>query len=358
VVRATHTARRIAAAAAFSGGGLGALGGSLYGVLRLQARLARRAIGPADDIPPDASGVYGGDQPGAPLSIAMLGDSSAAGYGVDRVEETPGAQVAAGLATLAGRPVHLASLAVVGARTADLAWQIDRALRSAPVAVVILVGANDVTHRVAISESVQLLGAAVRRLCEAGCVVVVGTCPDLGTVRPIPPPLRQLARYWSRQLAAAQTVAAVEAGARTVSISTTLGPEFDAAPAELFGPDRFHPSAVGYASVAAVLLPSVAAALGLGPAEEDEPEPLRGDGVLPMADAAAEAANVSGTEVARAEVDGRESGPRGRWVALRHRRRRPPPEVVRVERDETGLPQPVSSGTLGNSEHPGGDSWP
>jgi lysophospholipase L1-like esterase len=327
----------------------------LYGVLRVQARLARRAIGPADDIPPDASGSYGRFYPGDAVSLAMLGDSSAAGYGVDRVEDTPGAQLAAGLTELAQRPVRLTSLASVGARTADLAWQIDQAVRAAPAAAVILVGANDVTHRVAIGESVQLLAAAVRRLIGAGCVVVVGTCPDLGTVRPIPPPLRQLARYWSRQLAAAQTVAGVEAGARTVSMSTALGPEFDAAPAELFGPDRFHPSAAGYASVAAALLPSVAAALGLVPTEEEEPEPLRGEGVLPVAYAAVEAANTSGTEVARAQVDGQEQGPRGRWALLRHRRHRPPPDVERAEReargeparDEAGgLPQPVASGTL------------
>ena len=251
--------------------------------------------------------------------------------------------------------MRLTSLASVGARTADLGWQIDQALLSPPAAAVILVGANDVTHRVAIAESVQLLAVAVRRLVAAGCVVVVGTCPDLGTVRPIPPPLRQLARYWSRQLAAAQTVAVVEAGARSVSMSTALGPEFDAAPAEFFGPDRFHPSAAGYASVAAALLPSVAAALGLVPAEEEEFEPLRGEGVLPVAYAAVEAANTSGTEVARAQVDGAEEGPRGRWALLRHRRHRPPPDVERAEggapgepssSESQGLPQPITSGTL------------
>jgi len=328
----------------------------LYGVLRLQARLARRAIGPAEDMPPDASGVYGRYYSGGPIAVAMLGDSSAAGYGVDSVAETPGAQIAAGLTELAGRPVRLTSHAAVGARSADLGWQIDAALLTSPAAVVILVGANDVTHRVSISDCGRLLGAGVRRLVAAGCVVVVGTCPDLGTVRPIPPPLRQVARYWSRQLAAAQTVAAVEAGARTVSIGTTLGPEFDAAPAELFGPDRFHPSAAGYASVAAALLPSVASALGLGPAAEDEPEPFRGDGVLPVADAALEAANVSGTEVVLTEVDGHHGGPRGRWAALRHRRRQPLPDVERAGRGPAvvpgrgGLPEPPTIGHAHDSE--------
>jgi lysophospholipase L1-like esterase len=38
---------------------------------------------------------------------------------------------------------------------------------------------------------------------------------------------------------------------------TVLGPEFDANPHEMFGPDRFHPSAAGYAAAAAALVPDV-----------------------------------------------------------------------------------------------------
>ena len=71
---------------------------------------------------------------------------------------------------------------------------------------------------------------AVRQLRAAGAQVVVGTCPDLGTVQPIRPPLRWLARRWSRQLAAAQTVAVVEEGAWTVSLADLLGPRFAAEP--------------------------------------------------------------------------------------------------------------------------------
>ena len=39
------------------------------------------------------------------------------------------------------------------------------------------------------------------RLRIAGCQVVVGTCPDLGTIRPIQPPLRWLAPYLYRLIA-------------------------------------------------------------------------------------------------------------------------------------------------------------
>lgn len=317
-------ARRLASAAAYGGGGLSVLGAGLYGVLRAEASLARRTIGePADLPPPDATGWYGRGRPGPALRIALLGDSSAAGYGVHSVEETPGAVLGSAVAGRANRRVHLREYAVVGARSSDLAVQVDRALPTEPGVALIFIGANDVTHQVLPSQSVRSLAEAVRRCVEAGTQVVVGTCPDLGTIRPIAPPLKQVARLWSRRLAAAQTIAVVEAGGRTVSLGSMLGAEFDAAPALLFGPDRFHPSADGYRKMVSAVVPSVLAALGFAPDEEAQPITLRGEAVLPVSTAAVEAARTPGTEVDGTEVAGSQRGLRGRWVALRHRRRGP-----------------------------------
>jgi lysophospholipase L1-like esterase len=325
-------ARRLAAGAAYGGGGLGLLGAMFYGLLRVQAHWARRLIGPQRAAPPDSSGVYGHGPhlAGRPIGLAVLGDSAACGYGMEHPDQTPGALLASGLAELARRPVRVVVDAAVGAESKHLEAQVDKALTTNPEVAVIVIGANDVTHSVRPSESVRLLEAAVRRLRAAGCQVVVGTCPDLGSVRPIAPPLRQVARAWSRRLAAGQTIAVVEAGGRTVSLGALLGPDFEREPGHYFGPDRFHPSAVGYESVVAALLPSIAAALGLAPESEEEPETFRGEGVLPVSYAAAEAAESAGTEVTGTRIGGRERGARGRWVALRHRRRRPIPEVERV----------------------------
>lgn len=316
-------ARKLASAAAYGGGGLSVLGAGLYGVLATEARLARKAIGPMlEDPPPDGTGWYGRGRPGPALKVALLGDSSAAGYGVERVEETPGALLASGVAEHADRRVYLRDFAVVGAKSSDLADQIDRALPIEPDVAIILIGANDVTHVVPPSVSVRNLSEGVRRLREAGVAVVVGTCPDLGTIRPIPPPLKQVARSWSRRLAAAQTIAVIEEGGRTVSLGSVLGPEFLAAPALLFGPDQFHPSAEGYRSLVTVLLPSALAALGVVEPDEKSLEALRGEGVLPITDAAIQAVRVPGTELDGTEVGGSRRGVRGLWVELRHRRRR------------------------------------
>jgi len=164
--------------------------------------------------------------------------------------------------------------------------------------------------------------------------VLVGPCPALGTIRPIPPPLKQVGRAWSRRLAAAQSIAVVEQGGRTVSLGTILGPEFYAAPAVLFGPDRFHPSGEGYRALADVLLPSALAALGFGPDAAERPEVGRGEGLRPVAVAAIEAANTPGTELDGTEVGGSRRGVRGLWVELRHRRRHPATDAEAPEGDE------------------------
>lgn len=340
----SKAARRVAATAVYGGTALSALGGSLYGVLAAQAKLARHRIGNAEHAPPDPSGLYSSRSPGAPLRLAVLGDSGAAGYGATVAADTFGAFLATGLADLAERPVALQCYATVGAQTTDLAVQIPQALSADPEVCAVIIGTNDVTHRVPPSRSITALRSAVEQLQGAGTQVVVGTCPDLGTIRPVGHPLRFVARAWSRHLAAAQAIAVVEGGGRAVSLATILGPEFSAAPMDMFGPDQFHPSTAGYKSCAAALLPSVAAAVGVVPADSVVPEPERGEGVLSLRKAAAAAADVAGTEVSRAEVPRAGLGgiwrPRGGWAWLRHRRRHQIPPVGAIEAS-----QPASGST-------------
>ncbi|MFJ5265900.1 SGNH/GDSL hydrolase family protein [Streptomyces sp. NPDC088387] len=320
-----RVARRIAAGAAFGGGGIGLMGAAVVGLVIAEVQLAKRQVGngrPAHV--PHADGRYGRmytapDEP--PLTLTMLGDSTAAGQGVHRAQQTPAALLASGLAAVAERPVELRNVAHPGAQSDDLDRQVGLVLEDAsrvPDICVIMIGANDVTNRMPPTQSVRHLSAAVRRLRTAGAEVVVGTCPDLGTIEPVQQPLRWLARRASRQLAAAQTIGVVEQGGRTVSLGDLLGPEFAANPRELFGPDNYHPSAEGYATAAMAVLPTVCAALGLWPAEEDHPDVSRREGFLPVAKAAVEAASEAGTEVAAAMP----TGPRGPWALLKRRRRR------------------------------------
>src|SRR3954449_8215256 len=144
-------ARRVVTAAAFGGGSLGALSAAVVGVIYGESKLARRRIAPPETDPPRADGLWlAPDVPrtATPLVLAMLGDSSAAGYGVHVDTDTPAARLALGLSALAQRPVRLHNVAKVGARSVDLAAQVDQVLGHRPELAVIMIGANDVTHRV------------------------------------------------------------------------------------------------------------------------------------------------------------------------------------------------------------------
>lgn len=232
-------------------------------LLRHQAGAARRAIGlPLGDEAHVADRVYK-KKYGDPIDLLLLGDSIAAGLGAEKPKHTLGAQLSTRLAKRARRSVRLHTGARVGSETSMVPAQLeDLPAGYAPDVTVVIVGGNDVTHRVRISESVRHLSDVVMELRARGSGVVVGTCPDLGALRPVPQPLRTLGRRASRQLAAAQRETVTEHGGRAVSLAEVVGPFFVAQPDEMFALDRFHPSGAGYRRTAKALLPSVLAALG------------------------------------------------------------------------------------------------
>lgn len=244
-------------------GSLLAMTAAAVQVVRSQARLARKAIGkPLGETAHQADKTYK-KKYGDPIELLLLGDSIAAGLGAELPKHTLGAQLARRVAKQTRRSVRLHTAALVGSESSMLRSQL-ASLPSgyhADVAVVV-VGGNDVTHRVRTSASVAHLREAIEALGAVGTPVVVGTCPDLGTLTAIPQPLRSLAGRASRQLASAQREAALRLGARAVSLSRVVGPFFVTQPDEMFAEDRFHPSSAGYRRTAKSMLPSVLDALG------------------------------------------------------------------------------------------------
>jgi lysophospholipase L1-like esterase len=207
-----------------------------------------------------------GDPACPPLRLVLLGDASALGVGVDRVADTVGghlAELLAGGPTVGGRRIELSSVAVAGSHGSDLATQVARALLGErPDVALVLVGTNDAIGLRRPGEAARHLGAAVRRLREAGVAVVVGTCPDLGAVRAFAPPLRQLIGLLGRRLARLQAEAAREAGGVPVDLAERAGPVFRADAGTLCH-DGLHPSADGYRVWAHALYPAVAEAAGV-----------------------------------------------------------------------------------------------
>jgi lysophospholipase L1-like esterase len=325
------TNRRANRIALYAGGGLGGLAVTgtvgLMGVLWGEKKLAHRRIPVAKDPPPPSNDTVwaaaGVSRTRPPIRIAMLGDSTAAGYGVYRDRDTPGAQLAIGISEAARRPVHLTNVAVVGAKSADLPVQVEALGRKHPELAVIMIGANDVTAGAKPSVAVAHLEGAVRRLRGSGTEVVVCTCPDLGTLRPLAQPLRAYARWQSQNMARAQTVSVVRAGGRTVSLGDLLGPLF-MTNLEFFSEDQFHPSAAGYAEAAHAVLPSCLDVLGLRTRVRSA-STFTTRRVKTAKRAAAQAVAHPGTEVAGAERFGRSEGRRGPFAQLRRRRPRRPP---------------------------------
>jgi lysophospholipase L1-like esterase len=192
------------------------------------------------------------------LRFAVLGDSIAYGQGAARASETAGARLAAELEA-AGIGTELRIFAVPGARSDALAAQVRRAIIWAADLALIIIGANDLTRLVPPEQAAAQLGAAVGGLRQAGADVVVAPAPDLSAVPWVPPQLRAVVKAGSDLLRAAQTRAALAAGAQVADVggSTTAAFATDTA---LFSSDRFHPSSAGYALIAQVLAPVVLAA--------------------------------------------------------------------------------------------------
>lgn len=252
----------------FAAGSVGGLSGAAYGLLTGQSRRARSIIGMPRNLPlnadglycPDGSGPFPTNRDGHSLSFAMLGDSLAAGLGAELPDQLPGVRLARGLADELDQPVRLVTHAISGSRTKDLEQQVDRALIDPPDLALVIIGGNDVTTRTSIGTSAAILGRQVTRLKDAGTTVVVGTCPDLAIIQPIPQPLRTVASRYSLSLARAQRRVLDRLGVPAVSIAALLSPEFLARPHELFSADRFHPNGHGYEFAANVLLAPLCAA--------------------------------------------------------------------------------------------------
>lgn len=220
----------------------GAAGVVAYDALAI-ARLRRDA--PRNLVQLDHDGAVG-EGVGEPLSLVVLGDSAADGYGNVDVRDAYPHQVASRLSVATGRRVRVSSLAVSGATTQDVVDDQVFQLRGRDADVVVVaVGVNDGIRR----NSRREVEAATRTLVERlgavvpeAEVVLVGT-PDLSTAPGIPWPLSSLLGWRCRTVAAVQRRVADELDVPYVGYG-------DAPQVEMYGPDGFHPGPAGQAAAA------------------------------------------------------------------------------------------------------------
>lgn len=172
------------------------------------------------------------------VRFALLGDSIAWGQGAALARDRLGPRLSEALQAR-GVFVEHRVLAAPGARSRDLASQVGAALRWEPRPVLVVIGANDLTHREPVDAAVAALQDAVRRLRGAGAKVVVAPAPDLGAVPHVPPYLRDVVRAASTVLRSRQASAVEAAGGRVADPDGRASRAF-AAEASLFSCDRFN----------------------------------------------------------------------------------------------------------------------
>ena len=276
----THVARLIGAAA-----------GTFAGVVAVQLMRLRRM-----EFLPGHPGFYVNhvvpplsvEDRGRPrLRLVVLGDSTTAGVGVDRAEDSLPYQLAQRLAEHHRRPVHVVSYGWAGARIADLVDdQLPRARRPLRTGetepflaradlVALVIGSNDATHQTPPRRFRRSLRAAldeVRTVVPNAHVVLAGIPAFRGALRAIEP-LIFIADQFARLLRRVGHSEARRAGVAYADLAAEVPRRIEPGTAFL-SRDQFHPSRIGYGIWADVIFealvngpPDVGPALDAAPLE-------------------------------------------------------------------------------------------
>ena len=194
---------------------------------------------------PEASGPTtgtAGEGSGTPVRVAVVGESTAAGCGVDTHDEGFPAWLARKLAADTGRPVEWEVVGQNSATSRRIRYKLVPQVGKNLDAAVLLAGVNDVLGRRAPEEWGEDLTAIVDELLGRAEHVVVTGIPSFEVFPSLP---KTLGRYLAQRATAldevSQRVCADRPQVTWFSAHSLLpvGPDF-------FARDRFHPSALGY----------------------------------------------------------------------------------------------------------------
>ena len=201
-----------------------------------------------------------GEPDARPLRFTVLGDSTAAGLGAGSPDRAYASVLSRRLAKRDWR-VELTAFGVSGARVHDLLVdQVPKAIASEPDLVFVGIGANDVSHVTPISRVQEDMGRTLDALMATGAVVVVAGPPDMRAAAWLEP-LRSLAGWRGRQVAAAIKEVALERGVPVVPLAEKAAPYFASDPEDAYASDMFHPGPGGYRAWADAIFPVLIDAL-------------------------------------------------------------------------------------------------
>ncbi|MFC6016794.1 SGNH/GDSL hydrolase family protein [Plantactinospora solaniradicis] len=212
--------------------------------IRTTLKMASPATGPT-------SGTVG-EGSGPPLRIAILGESTAAGCGVDTHDDGFPGCLARELAVRTQRSVSWEVAGQFGATARRIRYRLLPRLGERLDVAVLLAGANDVFTRRTPEQWRDNLVAILDSLTDRADDVVMSGLPPFAAFPSLP---TALGRYLAERAAALDEVSrqvCAEAPRTTwIGIPEVPIPNF-------FGHDRFHPSAAGYRSWALAIADHIA----------------------------------------------------------------------------------------------------
>lgn len=226
----------------------------LLPVVALQGLWVRQTFTLAQPVAGPSTGSSGGAD-GVALRLAVVGESTAAGSGVDSHEDGFAGSLARALTTRTARPVDWEVAAQFGATARRVRHRLLPRLTGEYDLAVLLAGANDVLTRRPAAHWADDLTAIVDGLGARAERVVVSAIPPFGLFPALPGALR---RYLGERAAqfdeVARQVCAARPGATWAGFGAGLrpGPDF-------FAADRFHPSAAGYRQWAGAVADGISA---------------------------------------------------------------------------------------------------
>lgn len=186
-----------------------------------------------------------GDSSRPTQTLLVLGDSTAAGWGAGKVENTFAYKIAQALPQKGFR-VHVVNVAVGGARLQDvIRSQIASFEKLKPQVVVVSIGANDATQGTDEIEYSNHLRTLLDTLQKNTKVVLFANTPDMFQAPALPLPLALLANNRARRQNELLQKIAHGSSVRIVDIYGRGKLIYERDP-NLYAADLFHPSGKGY----------------------------------------------------------------------------------------------------------------
>ncbi|MFD2081648.1 Lysophospholipase L1 [Actinopolymorpha cephalotaxi] len=201
--------------------------------LKTTIKMAPPAAGPT-------TGTVGTSMTRRPYRVAVLGDSTAAGCGVDNHDESFTGWLARELTARTQRPVQWQVIGQFGATARRIRYRLLSQTGEELDAAVLLAGANDVMSGRHLDEWAADLAAIVDDLMERSGHVIVAGLPPFALFPSVP---TALGRVLTARAEALDEVSRniCRTRPRTTWVTTTEVP-----PRHFFATDRFHLSAAGY----------------------------------------------------------------------------------------------------------------